>query len=679
MIEAQRIACENHAWVVMSFAAKSDRAVTPFTSSMAIGQTQVIDLAYYPFQEGVAFWPDVSVSADIRPSPPPQPPSIDFKMNGRTAYYQVSGFTFDWKVTYSKLGDPSGRPAVPGFPPSIPLNVLPYNNWDLTIQSPGVLTCAPQSADDVAAICNWAKDNGYHVRPRGVMHNWSPLTLAATPTAGAKVILVDLTKSLWNAAFLPASDGLPNRVRVEAGKTMLDLMEYLEGTAGGSGSTPGYSFPHIPAPGNLTVGGVLAIDAHGTAVPTQPDDNFRASYGSMSNQILEFVAVVTDTNSSSPNRYVKRTFKRGESDAKAMLTHLGRVFLVEATLEVVDNYNLRCQSFTDIPWQTLFAPPNGAVTQKSFAEFLEKTGRVEIIWFPFSENPWVHVWSVAPVQPAGSLRVDKPYNYPFADHVPEALQKFLAFILSMPGTTPDFGKASAQVTANGLDGKNILGFSDKNYQPPSRDIWGPSKNTLIYIQDTTLKVTANGYAIHMKKADVQLAVSDIAHQFAGMLTAYAERGQYPINSPLEIRVTSLDDPAPVGGGKSVDAESPVISALSHDAQAKEKGWDVALWIDILTLPGTKLSNQFYTEFEAWILQRFSANAARTMPEWSKGWGYTPAGGPWTSSEFLDYIRQTFTAGRGDQDNWNYEVETLNKYDQSNLFTNAMLELLFKKS
>ena len=57
MIEAQRIACHNRAWVVMSFAAQTDGFTTPETGSMAIGQTQVIDLANYPMPEGLAFIP----------------------------------------------------------------------------------------------------------------------------------------------------------------------------------------------------------------------------------------------------------------------------------------------------------------------------------------------------------------------------------------------------------------------------------------------------------------------------------------------------------------------------------------------------------------------------------------------------------------------------------------------
>jgi len=57
---------------------------------------------------------------------------------------------------------------------------------------------------------------------------------------------------------------------------------------------------------------VLAIDAHGTAVPTLPNDNFQASYGSMSNQILEFTAVVIDPDSVTPGQYGLRTLKGGE-------------------------------------------------------------------------------------------------------------------------------------------------------------------------------------------------------------------------------------------------------------------------------------------------------------------------------------------------------------------------------
>ena len=293
-----------------------------------------------------------------------------------------------------------------------------------------------------------------------------------------------------------------------------------------------------------------------------------------------------------------------------------------------------------------------------------------MIWFRTGTNPWLHVWSVAPAKPDGSREVDTPYNYPFADNVPTILQNLIKTILeSAPSLTPQFGETAAQVTANGLDGNDY--FGNPAY-PPSRDIWGPSKNTLLYIQDTTLKVTANGYAIHMKNKDVQQAVFDFTTEFTSLLKHYEQQNKYPVNSAVEIRVTSLDDPANVAIGSGIKAESPVISALSYDDLAKKNGWDVALWIDVLTIPGTNYSTEFYADLEAWVLERFpgrDGSAGRAMPEWSKGWAYEAGQGPWSSTKFLDYIRQAFT-------DWKYEVDTLKKYDKFNLFTNSLLDQLF---
>ena len=673
MVEAQRIACTNSGWFTTEFVAKADDYVTSETGTIWRGQQQVIDLAYYPFPEGMEFRPGVSVAADIRPTPPPAPPAITFKMNGRTAYYDVAGRTRDWQVQFSNLGDPSGRPSLPGFPANIPLNVLPYDNWDGAIRSSGMYTCAPQTCEDVATVCDWAHQYGYQIRPRGVMHGWSPLTLPTNLDPAATVMLVDLTKSLFQATFLPSAGGLPNRVRVQCGKTMLELLKYLEGQPSGGGSAAGYSFPHVPAPGNLTVGGVLAIDAHGTAVPTKPHDEFPASYGSMSNQILEFTAVVTDPNSATPDQYRLRTFQRGESDAKAFLTHLGRALLVDATLQVVDNYNLRCQSFTHCTDSVVFAQPSSPTTPPpdSFGDFLNRYGRVEVIWFRTGTNPWLHVWSVEPTLPAGSRAVTSPYNYPFADHVPDSLQKLLKMLLNgVPSATPLFGEMAASVTAHGLDGKDVLG---RSVYPPSRDIWGPSKNSSLYIQDTTLKVTANGYALHMKRADVQQVVFDFTTEFKHLLAKYEApgSGKYPVNSAVEIRVTSLDDPARVAVGSGINAESPAISAVTYDDVAKTNGWDVALWIDVLTIPGTDYSNEFYSELEAWVIGRFSAGGGHFMPEWSKGWGYTAQSGPWTSPSFVDHIHDVFR-------DWKFAADTLNKYDKFGIFRNPLLGKLFPK-
>jgi hypothetical protein len=237
--------------------------------------------------------------------------------------------------------------------------------------------------------------------------------------------------------------------------------------------------------------------------------------------------------------------------------------------------------------------------------------------------------------------------------------------------TPSFGQLMQDVSNNGLKGTGIF----KGLLQPSDDLWGPSKNTLLYVKDSTLRVTANGYAVHMKQSDVQQAVHDFATKYVDLINSYAKKLQFPINSPLEIRVTSLDDPAKVGVPAGATAQTPTISALSYDEEAKSNNWDVALWFDVLTLPGTPHSDKFYEELEDWFESRFSGAAGRPMPEWSKGWAYT-SNGPWTNSDYIETIRQMFTTGRADGDNWNYAVATLAKYDKFNLFTNEFLGTLF---
>ena len=673
MIQAQRITLTNSAGVALDFSAGAGPFEQSPATHLLLGQYATVDLAGLPWPEGATVQPMVVVDADDRGSPPPPPEAVQLTMNGRTAHYSVHGTIWDWTVTAGALDPPTPPPSLPGFPAQVPLNLLAYRNWDHQILRPGMLTCAPRTADDVVAVCNWAQDNAYRLRVRGVMHGWSPLTLTQTAAPDERVLLLDLTKGFAGMELLPAGDGLPTRVKVGAGATMLQLLTFLEQQPGGKGAAPGYSFPHTPAPGNLTVGGVLAIGAHGTAVPCPPADAFAASYGSLSNQVVEVTLVGTDP-SNPGTRYAPRVLRRDEPTAKAVLAHLGRTLVLEATLQVVDNYNLRCRSFTDLPAATIFAAPTAAdpVPANSFADFLQRLGRLEIIWYPFSDNPWVHTWQVAPSLPAGSIAVQTPFNYPFADIVPDGLQSLITSLVNGdPGLTPTVGQMAARVTANGLDGRNWAGIAGT--YPVSRDIWGPSKNSLLYIQDTTLRVTANGYAIHLRRADVQQAVHDVIGEYTTMLTAYAARGSYPVNSALELRVTALDDPAAVG---VAGAESPVISALSHDGVDQANGWDVALWFDVLTIPGTAGADQFYAELETWLVGRFTGSAGRVLPEWSKGWAYTASGGPWTSADFLAHVRSTLSQGRTNADDWAWEAASLKALDAAGLFTNPFLGTLF---
>jgi FAD/FMN-containing dehydrogenase len=528
----------------------------------------------------------------------------------------------------------------PGFPANIPVYQQTYQNWSGALRADDVWTCAPSNAQDVVTLANWAAANGYRLRARGRMHGWSPLTITSDTGCASPVLLVD-TSSLASMS-IPAA----GVVRVQTGAVMDDLLAYLESN--------GYGMTATPAPGDLSVGGVLAIDAHGTAVPGEGETPVAGDcYGSLSSRVLSLDAVVWDAGSSA---YVLRSFQRGDSQCAALLAHLGRAFLTEVTLSVRANYHLRCVSDVTIPAAELFAPPATAGA-RSFASYVQSSGRVEAIWFPFTENPWLKVWTLSPQAPPTSRPTATPYNYPFADTVPKPVAVLAGALVSGQWyLAPTFGQTQYDTAAAGLTATL------------SADLWGLSKNLLLYVKPTTLRMFANGYAVLARSADIQRVVSEFAAYFEQLLQSYAAAGNYPINGPVEIRVTRLDTAAasPVPG-----AAPPALSAIRERADHPQ--WDVAVWLDVLTLPTTPGLGAFYRDLEQFLFTNYSGSYAAVRPEWSKGWAFTSAGA-WTDPTVIGTtIPATFNAGP--DPSWNSALSTLDALDPHRLYSNEFLDAL----
>ena len=376
------------------------------------------------------------------------------------------------------------------FPANIPVYQQTYQNWSGGLRADDVWTCTPSSPQEVATLANWAAANGYRLRARGKMHGWSPLTVTADTGCATPVLLVD------TSALASMSIAAPGVVRVQTGAVLDDLLAYLE--------TNGYGMTATPAPGDLTVGGVLAIDAHGTAIPADDETPVAGDYyGSLSNRILSLTAVVWDAGSSS---YVVRTFERADAQCAALLTHLGRAFLTEVTLSVRANYHLRCVSDVTIPASELFAAP-AAAGARSFASYVHSSGRVEAIWFPFTANPWLKVWTLSPQAPPTSRPTTSPYNYPFADTVPKPVAQLAGALVSGQWyLAPTFGQVQYDTAAAGLTATL------------SADLWGLSKNLLLYVKPTTLRMFANGYAVLTSTADIQRVVCEFTGYFQRQLS-----------------------------------------------------------------------------------------------------------------------------------------------------------------
>ena len=251
-----------------------------------------------------------------------------------------------------------------------------------------------------------------------MIHNWSPPVIPLD-SSGADLVLADTTQFLTSVSI--DTSGSPSTVTAQTGVTMDVLLQDLEDA--------GLGLTAHPAPGDITVGGALAIDGHGTAIPAVGETLIPGhTYGSVSNLILSLTAVVWNA---AQGQYVLQSFER-DPGIQPLLTHLGRTFITEVTLQVGANTRLQCQSFVNVPASALFGAPGSS--SQTCDRYWEQSGRVETIWFPFTAEPWLKVWTVAPRQPLLSREVDAPYNYVFADVIPQTLSVLIKEILD--GTAP---------------------------------------------------------------------------------------------------------------------------------------------------------------------------------------------------------------------------------------------------
>lgn len=572
---------------------------------------------------------------------------------------------------YAAAAPPPGFPAGPGLYQRV------YENWAGEIRTDQLWTCAPRTAQDVLDVVNWAYAAGWRARAQGRRHGWAPLTVADATPGADRVILLDTTAHL--TAMSPperAADGSAT-VRAQAGVSLETLLGHV--------GAAGYGVTAAPAPGDLSLGGALAIGAHGTATAATGESPAPGhGYGSLSNLVTELTAVVWDGTA---GRYVLRTVGRAEPDCAALLTNLGRSFVTEAVLRVGADADLRCRSYLDIPAAELFAAPGtSGPDARTFARFVDRTGRAEAIWFAFTDHPWLKTWSPTPDKPFAARAVTEPYNYPFSDNVPEPVARLAGALVSGAwSSAPLFGRVQyllAKVALTGdltdvlLSGSAVRDVLTDNVLAHlladglRSDLWGASRNLLEYVRPTTLRETANGYAVLTRRADLQWVVSRFADHYRALLGQYAARGEYPVNGQVEIRVTGLEDPAACG---VPGARPPLLSALRPRPDRPDA--DTAVWIDILSLPATPALHRFYRDIEQFLFTALDGERSAVRVEWSKGWAYTDTAA-WTDAGVLTgTIPASHRAGGGP--GWDEAVATLDRLDPHHVLSTPFLDALLR--
>lgn len=541
------------------------------------------------------------------------------------------------------------RPAAAVTPTNLPAGIYPrleaYTNWSLGIQSAPLWTTRASSRDQLVRLANWAAREGWKLRPTGYRHNWSPTTIAGTENRDSRVLLVDTRSALTGIRITTGSNA---QVRVGAGVSMDDLLATL--------SRYGLSLANHPAPGGITVGGALAIDGHGAALPAAGEARNRGhSFGTLSNLVMSIRAIVWDRRA---RAYVAREFDRTTTPAAVLSAHLGRAMITDVTLRAGRQQYLRCVSRTDIGVNELFAQPGTAA--RTLDSFIRQAGRAEVIWFPFMDRPWLKTWQPDPGvwgrPPAGSRRTDGPYNYTFADAPPEEFLQGVLDLRAHPERLPFLNAFILQSVESGLQSTG------------AGDIWGPAYHTMLYVRPTTLKYEAAGYAILTSRANVQKVVADSYDLYVQLLNAAAAAGKYPMNGPFEARVTGVDHPADVG---IPGAQDPWLSAARRIPARPDL--DCVVWVEALSGAGTPGAAEFWASLEAEYHARFSGADAVLRPEWSKGWAFTRDGAWRNSAALNDAIPASLSRGQRAGATFHDAVAQLDELDPYRVFSAPLLD------
>ena len=530
-----------------------------------------------------------------------------------------------------------------GFPAQVAVEAREFQNWAKLVTVDGVPTCLPQDEGDLVEIANWAAGANWRLRPVGARHGWAPFTIDADSTDDVMLVSQEFMTGMagFETEPVPAAWFLP-------GTSMLDATGLLAGIDNdGAGTAPGWGFNAYPGVPDVTVGGVCAIGAHGTGISLDPDKP--DLYGTMSNWILGFRALVSDPDSAEP-RYIVREFSRDDSEASAFLLHLGRSFLTAIKLRVVPNFYLR-RTVRYPQFGELFSD-DGKPPKLSLGRLEEKHGRVQELWFPFTSTPIVQYWTEE--QERSEPQVDGPMSIRLSpDITSEESDRFAQTLAEHPEYTAAVDQASIDRI--------------RELSPQGIDLHGTARDLLLYVQHDTLRVLSLAYAVLLPADEVQAAAHDLASRLDEMVRGYGERGRAPITNCLEMRVTGIDRAEEVGVAGAV----PVT--LSPARPLAGSNVDRVIWLDLVTMPGTPYANQFLAEFEEWLWERWP-EPGTLRAEWSKAWAFTSEG-PWTNEAVVEAIKRSYDDGFGTEA-FRQAATVLARYDAAHLYSSPLLDRLF---
>lgn len=547
-------------------------------------------------------------------------------------------------------------PVPPNFPVGIELYQQGFINWARETKIAGVWSCSPRNAEDVVTLANWARAHDYRLRPFGSGHGFAP-TLLPRGDSGQQVVLVH-THELLNKITVNAGDDIKS-VTCDAGAYIEAICQALE--------THDLGLYHTTAPGNISIAGALAMNAHGAAVPMvgetlQPGHSF----GTLCNLVLEMTAVVWDE---AQGQYVLKTFRRDEPAIGPLLTCVARAFVTQVKLQVGPNLKIRCLSNVSLTADEVLCLPENQGTN-SFANLSDRYGTVDVIFYPFESQRriWVKTWTVTPEKPATSREVLEPYALSSGVKVAPVAADMIASALR---TYPR--QIVPRYNALSFNGIASL-MANENPDTKLNDIWGSAYTTTLYVQPATHRKTVAAWGVIVARTNLQRALGEFYQFFMQLIEDFRSRGLYPYTGPFELRAHGLDQSSDVLMPNAVE---PFLSGARPHPEHPEK--DTVIWYAINNNVDQPAAAEFNTRLEQWFLSHF-ADYGIVRPEWTKSYAYTAEGafgGGWTNDKvLLETFPNTWRQGYPAGTTWDDAVAQLNAMDPHRVFSNRYLDRLF---
>jgi hypothetical protein len=519
---------------------------------------------------------------------------------------------------------------------------------------------------------------------RDRLHNWSPINLdrdaAATRNNYSESDLVyvsfenishrDIKPLEFMGSDPVAADPRPT-IRAYCGDTMASVAERAHRiTSGPNGD--GYTLPILPAPNVLSLGGVLAISAHGSRLsfsePEETATGHREWPGTISASVD--AATVIAWNASS-NAYEARRLSHADPELPFVAASLGRVIIVDVTLRVMPDYCLDIDlSVRDL--DKLFGSDD--TNADSVEQIAQKAG-FEVLAFrtgPLAKDQ-AHVleWRKSDLPPTGRWKSEHPL-----DDIISGGEWWAPILTLMPwwAVAPEVHRRLDDV-ADGIAQRRA---ADPNALP------SPAGDQRMYAHSDAMPVEASGWGLIIPRRDLQKAASAVYELAIDKLDdtrptfdAFSHR-----HLVFECRCANLDDVGLPGGAAipnlSLAAPYPGRPGNTPDPQDAH----IVLWVSVLYLTRRYTMDthgEYFSELESEIHDLCDRQDWILRPEWAKGWGYTHAGG-WnaSASSLQAWFERAWPGDENASGSWKNACKLAWDLDPQGMFSSAFHDKILPK-